>query len=191
MAWRRLPLPWILFSTALALVAAGVVVLAFGSDDSDSPETTDLTLTPQGEVPESVQGIVLGSLDGGPDQTLGDVLGDRPMVVNFFASWCQPCLEEMPDFERVHQDLGDQVSFVGLAENDPPDQARGIVEQTGVTYPSYTDPDGAALTFFEGIAMPTTVFLSADGQVLEVRSEKLTEDQLRDKISEHFGVDGA
>lgn len=192
MAWRRLPLPWILFSTAVALVAAGVVVLVFDDDSADSGDTADtpeLTLTPQGEVPESVQGIGLAPLDGGADQTLGDLLGERPMVLNFFASWCTPCLDEMPDFESVHQDLGDQVSMVGLAENDPPERAQGMVEQTGVTYPTYIDPNGAALTFFEGLALPTTVFLSAEGDVLEIHTDVLTQEQLRDRIRAHFGVE--
>jgi cytochrome c biogenesis protein CcmG, thiol:disulfide interchange protein DsbE len=188
---RRLPLPWILVATALALVAAGMVVLALGGGDPDDDGTaTEVPLTPQGAVPESVQAVALGSIDGGPDQTLGDLLGDRPVVVNFFASWCQPCLEEMPVFERVHQELGDQVRFVGLAVNDTPDRAREIVADTGVTYPTYTDTEGAALTFFEGLAMPTTVFLGADGEVLEVHSRELSEDQLRDRIREHFAVEG-
>lgn len=190
MAWRRLPLTWLLLSTAVALVAAGVVVLALDrdGDDEDASDSATLDLTPEGDLPESVEGVVLGSLEGGPDQTLGDLMDGRPMVVNFFASWCVPCLEEMPDFERVHQEHQGHVAFVGLAENDPADRALAMVERTGVTYPTYTDPDGSALTAFGGIAMPTTVFIGADGEVLEVVSRKLSEDELRGKLDEHFGL---
>jgi cytochrome c biogenesis protein CcmG/thiol:disulfide interchange protein DsbE len=190
---RRLPLSWILGATAIALVVAGIVVLTFGGGDGASDAAGDqggqLQLTPQGEIPESVQGVALGSLDGGEDQTLGDLLDGRPVVINFFAQWCQPCLEEMPAFEQVHQELGDQVQFVGLDEPpDTPDEALAIVDRTGVTYPVYADPSGAALTFFEGLAMPTTVFLDAEGQIVEVYSRALSADDLRSRISDHFGV---
>jgi cytochrome c biogenesis protein CcmG/thiol:disulfide interchange protein DsbE len=193
MAWRRLPLSWLLFSTAVALGAAGVVVLVLGPDDGDggnaSVPAAGMEVTPQGDLPESVDDVVLGSLDGGPDQRLGELMDGRPMVVNFFGSWCRPCLEEMPDFERVHQDHRGHVAFVGLAENDPADRARAMVERTGVTFPAYIDPNGSALTAFGGVAMPTTAFLGADGEVLEVVSEPLSEDELRSKLGEHFGLD--
>ncbi|MGH9213822.1 MAG: TlpA family protein disulfide reductase [Acidimicrobiales bacterium] len=192
MGSRRLSLASVLVATAVALVAAGVTVLVLGGDGSDDSEgagVTEMPLAPQSELPESVQGIVLGSLDGGADRTLDELIDDRPVVVNFFGSWCQPCLEEMPAFERVHQDLGDQVQFVGLAENDTPDRARAVVTETGVTYATFIDPQGAALTFLEGLGMPTTVFLSPDGEVLEVHSRPLDEDGLRDRISENLGIE--
>lgn len=173
----------------MALLAAGVAVLLFGGDDnSDDPEAAGLELTPEADLPGSVQEVVLGSLEDGPDRQLGEFLGTTPVVVNFFGSWCQPCLEEMPDFETVHQESGDQVTFIGLAENDTPDKALDTVARTGVTYPTFTDATGAALSYFQGLAMPTTVFIGADGEVLEVHSRKLSDDDLRDKLQELYGI---
>jgi cytochrome c biogenesis protein CcmG/thiol:disulfide interchange protein DsbE len=188
---------WVLGATALALAAAAAVVLIAGPGDSGgsgdeqaSDESGTLGLTPQGDLPASVHDIPLGTLaeDGPVEGNLHELMDGRPMVVNFFASWCQPCIEEMPAFEQVHQDLGDQVRFVGLAEPPNLEDARELVGQTGVTYPTYADPQGSALAFFEAVNMPTTVFLTADGEVLEMRSRELTEEQLRDKLDEHFGV---
>ena len=94
----------------------------------------------------------------------------------------------MPAFEAVHQDVGDQVTLIGMANQDSPDDALATVAATGVTYPTYGDPDSDALTFFGGLAMPTTVFIDTDGEVVEVHSGPLTEDELRSKLDDLFGV---
>src|SRR5918996_687077 len=167
---RRLPLPAVVLATAVALAAAlGVVALL--DDDSDGAD------------------VVLSPLDGGPDRTLGDLLGDKPIVLNFFAAWCQPCIAEMPDIEQVHQDLGDEVTILGLAYQDTDENVRGIVAQTGVTYPTFGDSGQDALTYFEGLAMPTTVFIDPDGTVVDVRSRALEEDDLRAALDDLFGIE--
>jgi thiol-disulfide isomerase/thioredoxin len=203
---RRVSLRAYLAVTALALVAAlGAATLAADggdsaandrgdgtgdggeSNDSRATEGYELTEAPAGAaVPDSPQAVRLGALDGGADRTLGELMG-RPMVVNFFASWCAPCVIEMPAIENVHQDVGDQVAFVGLASRDAPADARETVEATGVTYPTFADADDA-VTWFGGLAMPTTVFLDATGRVLDVHSGPLTEDELRAEIADRFGV---
>jgi cytochrome c biogenesis protein CcmG, thiol:disulfide interchange protein DsbE len=198
-ASRRLPLAVVLAATALALVAAlGVVALldgggAEGAGDSDGGSAAGGTsdgyeLSPAGELPASVAEVRLGSLEGGDDRSLGELIGSRPVVVNFFASWCVPCIDEMPAFERVHRSLAGQVAFVGMANRDAPEDALATVETTGVTYPTFDDPDASALTYFGGLTMPTTVFIDAAGEVVDVNSGPLTEDELRARITDLFGV---
>jgi thiol-disulfide isomerase/thioredoxin len=192
-ATRRLPLIPVVVATVVALAAAsGIFVLLGDSDDQSgaqgSAEDSQMQLSPAGDLPESTEDVVLGGLDGGPERRLGELLGERPVVLNFFASWCVPCMREMPAFEAVHQDLGDQVTFLGMANRDDPDQAREMVERTGVTYPTFADPESSAITYFGGMVMPTTVFIDASGEVLEVASEELTEDELRRKIDDLLGV---
>ena len=182
----------VIVATALALVAALGVLALLDGDDPGASATDDARegyeLTPAGELPASVAEVRLASLTGGDDRALGELIGSTPVVVNFFASWCVPCIDEMPAFERVHQSLGDQVTFVGMANRDTAEQAVATVEQTGVTYPTFDDPDASALTYFGGLAMPTTVFIDAAGRVVEVNSGPLTEADLRANITEHFGV---
>jgi cytochrome c biogenesis protein CcmG, thiol:disulfide interchange protein DsbE len=194
-ATRRLPLLPVVVATALAVAAAsGVFLLLGGSDGGSSGAnpgngSTPTELTPQ-DLPASVNEVVLGSLDGGADRHLDDYLGRKPIVLNFFASWCQPCLREMPRFEAVHQDLGDRVTFLGLAVPPGTDEALDLVERTGVTYPTFADPDGSALTYFGGIAMPTTVFIDTSGDVTGVASRALSESQLRDQVDDLLGAGG-
>lgn len=197
MAERRLPLSAIIAATALALVAAlGVLTLLGGDSDDDGDDASaadgaaadGYELSPTGEMPGSVAEVRLAALDGGDDRTLGELTGTTPVVVNFFASWCAPCVDEMPAFEDVHQALGDQVTFVGLANQDSHDDALATVAATGVTYPTFDDPDASALTYFGGLTMPTTVFIDAEGEVVDVNSGPLTEAELRAKLDALFGV---
>jgi thiol-disulfide isomerase/thioredoxin len=198
-ASRRLPLPIVLAATASALVASlgAVAVLdgggAGGAGDAggaagDGGTSDGYELSPVGELPGSVAEVRLGSLDGGDDRSLGELTGTTPVVVNFFASWCVPCIDEMPAFERVHRSLGDQVTFVGMANRDAPEDALATVEATGVTYPTFDDPDASALTYFGGLTMPTTVFIDDAGEVVHVNSGPLTEAELRARITDLFGV---
>lgn len=198
MAARRLPLWAVIVATALALVAAlGVLALfddgddgdaAAGSGSGDGATSDGYELTPSGELPTSAAEVRLAALDGGEDRMLGDLLGTTPVVVNFFASWCVPCIDEMPAFERVHQDVGDEVTFLGMANRDSPEDALSTVEATGVTYPTFDDPGASALTWFGGLAMPTTVFIDTSGNVVDVNSGALSEAQLRAKLADLFGV---
>jgi thiol-disulfide isomerase/thioredoxin len=155
-----------------ALAAIGVYALL----DSGSPSgSSGPGLTP---VP-TVDAAHLSYTDfDGTVVALSDLQG-KPVVVNFFGSWCVPCLKEMPAFEAVHQALGDTVTFVGLAYNDRPEDALRVVKTTGVTYRVGRDLNGGLLEFFKGTQMPTTVILDSAGKVVTTHSGELSADDLR------------
>jgi len=123
----------------------------------------------------------------GEQVTLSQYTG-TPVVLNFWASWCPFCIAEMPDFERVSQATAGDVVFIGVNLQDNEVLATELVGETGVTYRLTRDPQGVVYAAFGGIAMPTTVFVDATGVVSEVVTGQLSEDQLRAKIAEHFGV---
>lgn len=95
---------------------------------------------------------------------------------------CTPCLAELPGFERVGQDLQGQVGFSGVNLQDSVRAGQRVVEQTGITYTVARDPDGKLFQSFGAVAMPTTVFIDADGKVVAVNSGELSADELRDRI---------
>jgi thiol-disulfide isomerase/thioredoxin len=111
------------------------------------------------------------------------------VVINFYASWCGPCVSEMPAFERVHQDVGDRVTIIGIAYQDSDEDARATVARTGVTYPTFGDSGQDAVTYFGGVNMPTSVFIDRRGKVVDVRSRALDEGELRAALADHFRVD--
>jgi thiol-disulfide isomerase/thioredoxin len=192
-ASRRIPLLPLAAATALALVAAVGVAVWLGSDDEssangDAAGSGAYELTRAGELPESPADVTLSPLDGGPDRKLGELLGSKPVVLNFYASWCGPCVTEMPAFERVHRDVSDRVTFIGIAYQDSDEAARATVERTGVTYATYGDSGQDAVSYFGGISMPTSVFIDAGGKVVDVHSRALDEDALRSALEDRFGI---
>lgn len=193
-AARRFPLIPVVACTLLAFTSAIGVYVLFGDDgEPPAPDLAEgqeaLELQPTGELPASVEDVRLVGMGSVGSQKLGDFTGEVPVVLNFFASWCVPCLDEMPAFQAAYEDLGDQVNFVGLANLDSPEKAMEIVAETGVTYPTFSDADSSAITFFGGTQMPTTVFIDAGGEVVSVESRAFDEDELRARISELFGVE--
>ena len=110
-----------------------------------------------------------------------------PLIVNFFASWCVPCVTEMPDFERFWNTHGAQVAVLGLAANDRLEDAIATVADRGVTYPTGLD-EGELFIDFGGLGMPTTVFVSPQGEILETHSGLLTLDDITTRAEEHFGL---
>src|SRR5262245_22012921 len=115
-----------------ALVGALLMALvlgAYGGDDGAA--TTDGVDLSQSE--DDLSGVTLPGLGDNPDVAFADYAG-RPVVVNFFASTCAPCVEEMPAFEEVNEAAGGEVAFVGVAVNDRVEDALALAEETGVTW---------------------------------------------------------
>jgi len=111
---------------------------------------------------------------------------DGPVVLNFFASWCPTCIAELPDFEAVSQQLDGDVTFLGLATQDRAEASDELIENTGVTFDVGRDPDGAIFSIFQGLGMPTTVFINADGTVADVHTGVLNFESLTDAINEEL-----
>lgn len=167
---------WILRSATV--LAAVVLATGCGADqpgDADPASNAYLDIT-------------LPALEGNADLRLRDFAGG-PVVVNFFASWCVPCVTEMPDIERVKQDLGSDVAFVGINVNDTVEDARSLVERTGVSWQVARDVDGELVQTVGVVAMPTTLLIDAGGNVVEHHTGVLSEGQLRDLIESRFGID--
>lgn len=178
-AWRGLG-----WAMAVSLVAA-----ACGGDDGGS--AADRPASQQSE------GVVEGGGDlpssevemsDGTTVALTDALDGRPLVLNFFASWCAPCRAEMSGFAAVHRDVSDRVSFLGLAMQDTRDAGAEIVDETGVEYPWGLDSTGEIFAALGGFAMPTTVYVAADGRIVGTDSGAIDEAGLRDRLADQFGV---
>jgi thiol-disulfide isomerase/thioredoxin len=177
----------LLLGLPFALIAAVIVFLALDDGGGASPGSR-IELDQTSSVPKSLREVSLVAGDG-TATSLAEVLDGKPTVINFFGSWCPPCVEEMPAFERVHDAAGADVTFLGLAVRDRPEDAQAIVKRTGVTFRTLRDADGDALTYFGGIQMPATVFVGADGEMVARHDGKLSEADLRAQLAELFDVE--
>jgi thiol-disulfide isomerase/thioredoxin len=123
--------------------------------------------------------------DSGRTMTLTEFEGE-PIVVNLWSSTCPSCIHEMPDFETVSQELRGEVTFIGINVDADRGAAEELAAKTGVTYQLGVDDDLMFSVLLEVISMPTTAFITADGEVAEVRGGQLSAEALREQIAEHL-----
>lgn len=177
---RRVALRWVVGGVGVVVAVVSILVtVPSGGDDG-------ATATGRASIGAAAPEVEMVDFDGA-SVSLADYRG-TPVVVNFWASWCPFCIAEMPDFERVHQRVGDRVAFLGVDLQDDRSQAVRLAEETGVSYRLAADPDGVVYAAFGGSAMPTTVFIDADGIVREVVGGQMSASQLEASIQRHFGV---
>lgn len=170
---------------ALALLLVGILLgigLLQHDPASDEPALPSLAGTP-------APGFTLELLDG-DSFTLADHRGSV-VVVNFWASWCAPCKEEMPAFQRVSEELGDAVVIVGVGiRNDNDGNARALVADLGLTYAIGRDTAGdnpvqGPIEAAYGISTyPATLFIRPDGTVFALRLGAMDEEEMKKWIEQ-------
>ncbi len=88
----------------------------------------------------------------------------QAVIINFWASWCAPCIAEMPILERVSRRRPD-VRVIGINELDQPDAAKAMAVRTRITYPWLLDSTGEVGRAAETVNLPTTLLLRPDGSI--------------------------
>ena len=173
--WRRVRVP------AFAITA---VLLVVGAARSVS-----VTPTPSGERGPATVFAVENLQAGGSPVSLGDY-GGIPVVLNFWASWCTPCRGELEAFEAVAEQTSGEVAFIGLnTRDDSRAAALELLAATGVRFPSGYDPDGQLASAYELRGLPTTVFVSSDGQILAHHTGAMRREELEAAIARLFHTD--
>ena len=155
----------------LAAIAAGAVLLAACSGEGEP-----------GRVGGSLPDVEIVELGGDATQSLSDI--DGPAVVNLWATWCAPCRAEIPDFEEVHQDRGDEVLFVGINIGEEAGPALAFIDEVGATYDQFSDPEGFVVTELQTTAMPVTIVIGADGLITKRHLGPLSADDLDEAIDD-------
>jgi len=130
-----------------------------------------------------------------PDVTLEDLEGNKvkisdlkgkPVVLNFWASWCPPCKSEMPGFENLYQEYGDKIQFVMVNLTDggreTKDTAMKYVNDMGYTFPIYFDTDMSAALAYNAVSIPITYLIDSDGNIVAYASGAVEEEALREGI---------
>ncbi|MBM7807106.1 thiol-disulfide isomerase/thioredoxin [Geodermatophilus bullaregiensis] len=160
-----------------ATVAGTDTDLAACPDQPDEPAAdSDLSAVPP------IECFTGGTLDLGLAQGV-------PTVLNLWASWCQPCREELPWVQQLAGLAGDRVRVVGVVSQDGVPQAASFADDAGVTLPGAFDGQGDVAAALGLRGLPHTVFLTADGSVAFVRTGQVTSlDELRALVAEHLGV---
>ncbi|HVW34694.1 MAG TPA: TlpA disulfide reductase family protein [Acidimicrobiia bacterium] len=172
---------WIFGVAAVVVLVVAAVAAGVSSDDSLSKVPGTMRLT------GAAKTFTLDDVRAGRPPVSLEALRGRPVVLNFFGSWCPPCVRELPALEAMAEHYKGRVNFVGVTFNDSREAARNLLDKTGVTYPAGFDA-GSELAYDYGIrGMPTTIFIDADGNQVEAKRGEFSEVQLRTVIDRLWG----
>lgn len=166
----------LIVATAIALALAGCLSVGakkptVGSSNPDARVAADFKVD---------------LIDGG-SFTLSAALADRPVVINFWASWCPPCRQEMPDLEQVSRDIPG-VRFIGIAIDDTETNAVKYVRQVGVTYPIAVDKNYAISDAYGINVLPQTWLVTQNGTIVRTIQGGVTRASLTGYIEQYLGV---
>lgn len=169
----------VIFAFGLAGVAAIVLALTNPFEGPTEIMTDEGAMVMLGVADNTGQGQVGTDVgDAAPNFMLTDsagnvlslqeFLGEKAVVVNFWASWCNFCLEEMPDLEAVAQEFSDDLVILGINNQETVAQGEPFALARGVTYPLlYLPRDDQIVKAYQVLAMPTTYYIDVDGIIVD------------------------
>jgi cytochrome c biogenesis protein CcmG, thiol:disulfide interchange protein DsbE len=119
----------------------------------------------------------------GPFLAVEEYVG-KPMIINFWASWCGPCYEEAPHLERVWQRYADDILIVGIQTQDREARAAGraFIDQFDLSFPNVIDNDSRVSISYGLFGVPETFFVAADGTVVHKHAGPVTEAMMVERI---------
>lgn len=123
----------------------------------------------------------------GPTFKLSENLGQKPMIINFWASWCTPCRNEMPLLQTTYEHYKDQILFLGIQESDTKEAGHAFLDEYGVTYLNVMDNVGGRSQVgidYALFGLPETFFVRSDGTLLYKHPGEVTPALLKQKIRE-------
>jgi len=102
----------------------------------------------------------------GNQRKLSEFVG-KPIILNFWASWCGPCKMEMPDFDEAYQQYGNSIHFLMVncttSSRETMDRAKALIADEGFSFPVYFDTTGEASGIYGAYSIPLTYFIDAEG----------------------------
>jgi len=141
---------------SVALLAILVFIASCDQNTGASSSNTDNS---------AAKSFTLESLEGNEEISLEDFKG-KPLVVNFWATWCGPCKEEMPFFERTWKEYKDKgIVFIGIDVMDDKENAQEFIEKLGISYTNLYDPSGKTSNSYGVVALPATFFIDKNGDI--------------------------
>ncbi len=159
-----------------ALFISGLVLAtnSFSQPEAGMIEEVDSGDTPQVNAP--APDFELENLTG-EKKHLTDYQG-KVVVLNFWATWCGPCKDEMPFFQEIYESYASEIEVLAVNNQESVDKVIPFVEELGLTYEIMMDNDGSVATQYQVLGFPTTYFIDPNGIIKFLHVGVLTEEQL-------------
>jgi cytochrome c biogenesis protein CcmG/thiol:disulfide interchange protein DsbE len=181
-------------SKAIAFVVVAVCIAAavfyvFGSrlgasavlrlENPSAAPSAEETL-PASSIGKAAPDFLLPDLHGNT-VALSNVIGRKPVVLNFWASWCGPCQEETPDLIKTYNAYKDRVLFYGIngTSQDSAEAAKKFAGKYGIPYPVLLDKQGTVMERYGILGFPTTFVIDTKGRIVNMHVGLLTEIQFK------------
>jgi thiol-disulfide isomerase/thioredoxin len=145
----------------LALLVAGLAAVSPGTDSGQPDHTSKVVESGSVSVNSPAPIFSLPDIPG-TTVRLDEYLG-KIVILNFWATWCAPCKEEMPILDDYGLEHPDSVSILGIAVGDSEESVRSYMEEVNVNYPILIDETGVVGSVYHVVGYPTTYFVDAKG----------------------------
>lgn len=184
---------WLILLLVIALLLGGGTfayrMLSRMAEPASPAET--VSTMPQSETVDAPDFTVY---DGAGKPLALSSLRGKPVLVNFWASWCGPCKSELPDLETAFLKYGDKVDFlmVNLTDGyrDTVDGVKAFLAETGYAFPVYYDTDESAALACGVSSIPTTVLVSPEGKLLHTQIGAMTADTIESLVAMLLAAEG-
>jgi peroxiredoxin len=122
---------------------------------------------------------------------LSDYLG-RPVILNFWATWCAPCRLEMPELQRAQAEFGDEgPAVLAINQEESAERVGEFLDEVGLTLPTLLDSDAAVGKTYGAFFLPTTVIVDQDGHVAAIHRGMISRDELDEYLGRSAPTEGS
>ena len=176
---KKFPISILVLALIAAVFGFGTGLIIIGSrPTSENP----VIVLPTSDVRSMAQGMTAPDFTlktfAGQTVALKDLRGKR-VLINFWASWCPPCLRETPDLKAAYNELREEnVAFVGIGTQDETDKLKKFADDNSVDYTIVEDPKGSVSDNYGVLGLPTTFLVDSNGIVRKVFTGPVTKDQV-------------
>lgn len=126
------------------------------------------------EAPIPAPDFVFETLEG-EEIHFSDLVG-KPLLLNIWATWCPPCREELPSFQKAYDKYAEEITFVFVSVDDGKEEVEEFLTENGYTFPVYLDSGSNCLITYGISSIPVTVLVDAEGNILAGQIGALSED---------------
>ena len=172
----------IIFGISFLVILVGIMIgdIAADKNEEAGPNLYDVTgdTSVSGGMIAPVESVGIQPGEAAPDFSLETLDGEvvslselkgEKVILNFWATWCPPCREEMPEMQKFYDAHQDDVKVIAVNFNEKDEKVKDYLEEFGYTFPSPLDSDGATGTDYGVITLPTTYFINSEGIIQEQR----------------------